>query len=100
GEIDGHIARKSCEAMFTLRNMAEEKAHFLIDLNEGGKTTSEARTVFKEFTEQHVDGKLAFFGMHPVAKILASFFMGLIRKKNMKFFKTEEDALAWINGKK
>ena len=95
-EIDEKIAIESCEAMLKLRNMGEGEVHFFIDLNKGGKTTGEARKRLKEFTEKHVHGKLAFFGQHPVGRVLSSFFIGITKKKNMRFFKTKEEALAWL----
>jgi hypothetical protein len=41
-------------------------------------------------------GKTAFFGMHPVARVIASFVMGVSPNKMMRFFKTKEDALIWL----
>ncbi|MFC2048699.1 hypothetical protein ACFLR5_00590 [Elusimicrobiota bacterium] len=96
GPIDEKIALKSCEVMLKLRDMSRGKVHFFIDLNEGGKTTAKARSILKEFTENNIHGKLAFWGMHPVAYLLSSFFMGITKKKDMRFFKTEEEALIWL----
>ncbi len=96
GEINENIARGSCEAMLKLRNMGKGTVHFLIDLNKGGKTTTEARTILKEFTERNVHGKLAFWGLNPVAKVLGSFFMGITKKKDIRFFNSQEEALLWI----
>jgi len=96
GEIDEKTALESCEAMLELRNMGKGKVHFFIDLNKGGKTTIEARKILRKFTDKNVQGKLAFYGLHPVARVLASFFMGMSKKKNMRFFKTKEEALAWL----
>ena len=41
-------------------------------------------------------GKIAHWGINPVAKILASFVMGLSKKTEMRFFTSKEEALAWL----
>ena len=41
-------------------------------------------------------GKIAMFGMHPVARVVASFVMGVTNKEDMRFFKSKEDALLWL----
>ena len=52
--------------------------------------------MLKEYTENEVMGKIAFIGMNPVSRVLASFFMGITKKREMQFFKTKEDALTWL----
>ena len=98
GEIDEKIAVECKEAMFNLINMVEEKANYLIDLNKGGKTSPAARKIFNELNEHEKAGKIAFFGLHPVARVLASFIGGTSKKKDIQFFKTKEGALAWLKG--
>ncbi|MFH1347696.1 MAG: STAS/SEC14 domain-containing protein [Candidatus Margulisiibacteriota bacterium] len=98
GEIDEEIARQSADAMGKVAAMGKGTVNYLIDLNKGGKTTPEARKILREYTESQVKGKLAFWGLHPVARVLASFFMGIAKKKDMRFFKTEEEALKWLKG--
>ena len=34
--------------------------------------------------------------MHPVARVLASFVMTITKKNEIDFFKTKEEALAWL----
>jgi len=46
--------------------------------------------------EHERTGKVALFGLNPVARVIASFVMGVTRKKDMRFFKTREEALAWL----
>jgi hypothetical protein len=55
--------------------------------------------IFREAAEKVFKGKMAYFGMHPVARVIASFMMGVTRKQNMRFFKTREEALAWLKEK-
>ncbi len=98
GEIDEKIAIEIKEAVLKFMNMVEGKMHTLTDLNKAGKTTSQARKVFQELAEHEKQGKNAFYGMHPVARVLASFFMGASKKEDMRFCKTKEEALAWLKG--
>jgi hypothetical protein len=96
GEVDEKMAIAIKEAVLKLMNMVKGKVHTLTDLNRAGKTLPAARKVFQELADHEKQGKNAFFGMHPVAKVIASFFMGISKKKNMRFFKTKEEALAWL----
>ncbi len=96
GEIDEKTARESCEAMAKVAALGKGTVNYLIDLNRGGKTTAEARQILREYTETGVKGKLGFWGLHPVARVLAAFFMGVTQKKDMRFFKTKEEALDWL----
>ena len=98
GEIDVKIVIAMKEADLKLRNMVEKKFDILVDLNKSGKHSPEARKILQEMSEQHKTGKIAMFGMHPVARVLSSFIIGLTRKKDMRFFKTKQKALAWLKG--
>jgi len=68
----------------------------LLDINKAGQVSSGARKIGKETFEDEKVGKVAFVGLHPVARVIASFVMGVTRKKDMRFFKTKEEALAWL----
>ena len=96
GEIDEKLAIEIKEAVLKLMHMVEGKVHTLTDLNKAGKSTSQARKVFQELAEHEKQGKNAFYGMHPVARVLAFFFMGISKKKDMRFFMKKEEALAWL----
>jgi hypothetical protein len=75
---------------------AGTKLNYLIDLNKAGKNSSEARHIWKEISEDGRVDKVAAFGLHPVAKVLASFVMGISQKKNIQFFFTEKEAIKWL----
>jgi len=47
-------------------------------------------------SEYEKTGKVAVFGLHPVARVIASFVMGVSKNKDMRFFKAKEEALAWL----
>ena len=99
GEIKKEEATAVRDAMLKFFNMAEGRIDLLIDLNKGGKQTPEARDTWKQLSENEKTGKIAIFGMHPVARIIASFVIGVTKKKDMLFFKTREEALAWLKKK-
>ncbi len=96
GEVDGKTAAEVTEIDNKFKSMVEGKINVLADLNKGGKQSVEARKIWKKMTEGDRTGKIAMYGMHPVARVLASFVMGVSRKKDMRFFKTKEEALAWL----
>lgn len=75
---------------------AGSKLSFLIDLNKAGKNSPEARQIWKEASEDDRIDKVASFGLHPVAKVLASFVIGISQKKNIHFFFTEKEAIQWL----
>ena len=83
GRFDEKAALESLEAMKKLNDIAEDDVNFIIELNNGERTSSKARRILREFTENMVNGKIAFIGTHPVAKVLESFFMGITKKEDM-----------------
>ena len=97
GDIDDKTAIEIREATYKLMGNIDGKFDILIDINRAKKPSKKARDIFKEFLENRKWGKVAIFGMHPAARMIASFGMGVSRKKDMRFFTTEEEALAWLN---
>ena len=96
GDIDQKIAIAIKEATNKLDNMVEGKVRRLINLNKGGKQSVSARKTWKELAESENIGKIALFGLNPVARMVAAFGAGLFKKKDMRFFNTEEEARAWL----
>ena len=96
GEVDEKTAIMGKESSIKLINMAEGRVKVLMDLNKARKTSSNARKIFSGMSEHKKVKKIALFGIHPVARLLASFFMGKAKKKDLRFFKTKEEALAWL----
>ena len=68
GNVDEKIVIEMKEASSKLMNKAEGKLNVLIDINKTGKPSKEARNIFKELMENERWGKVAIFGMHPVAR--------------------------------
>ena len=96
GGVDGKTAAEVTEIDNKFKSMVEGKVNVLAELNKAGKQSVEARKIWKKMTEDDRTGRVAMYGMHPVARVLASFVMGVSRKKDMRFFKTKEEALAWL----
>jgi len=96
GEMDDEtaIAIKAADVKF--KSMVEGKVNVLGDINKSGKHSPGARKTWKEMMEEDKTGKVAIVGMSPIARVLASFVMGVTRKKDMRFFKIKEEALAWL----
>lgn len=96
GEQNGEDARAAVEGFEKITHVVKGKIHHLVDLNKGGKQSREARKYWHKLSEHERTGKIALHGMHPVARILASFVMGATGKKDLRFFKTKEEALVWL----
>ncbi len=96
GEHDEKTAIEIMKASLRLANMVEGKVDVILDHNNAGKSCPATRNIYKGMTEHEKFGKIAHWGVHPVARVLASFVMGTSRKKEMRFFKTREQALAWL----
>jgi len=96
GIVDEKTVSAIIVAILKIRGKMEGKIDLLVDITEAGKPLPGARKIWKKMIEDEKTGKVAFFGMHPVARVLASFVMGVSKKKDIRFFKTKEEALAWL----
>ena len=96
GKMDDKTAVTMKDVYFKLNNMIDGKVDTIINLNKVGKQSIVARKTWNELSENEKCGKLALFGTPPVARVVASFVMGVTKKKDTHFFKTKEEALAWI----
>lgn len=84
--------KKNYEYIFSL---FPGKIKQLINLNKSGKSSKASRDVFKKLNEHERTEKVAVYGIHPVARVLAAFVTGLT-SKNIMFFTNEKDALTWL----
>ena len=99
GELDGRTAcemQKTVEKFVGIVGEGVQKVSVLVDLNKAGKPSPEARKIFVEMNDHERTGKIAHYGASPVARVLANFTMSISRNRNMRFFKTREEALAWL----
>lgn len=96
GDIDAKIATEIGEATLKLSNLVDEKVNIFNDINETKMASSEARKILQKYIMNETVGKVAIFGLHPVARVLASFFLGVTKKRDVRYFKTKEQAIKWL----
>src|SRR3989339_212470 len=96
GDIDEKLAILFREKVLKLIDRQECKINFIVDLAMAGKEASEARKIFKEISENNKVEKISMIGIHRVARILASYSIGLAKKKDVRFFNKREDAITWL----
>ncbi|MFC2048698.1 hypothetical protein ACFLR5_00585 [Elusimicrobiota bacterium] len=97
GDKNMNMVIKINEVLHKLSNMVEGEIKIFIDANKEGKLSAEARKVMKESFLDDKIGKIAIYGIHPVAQVIASFIMGVSKNRNEKFFNNTEKAIAWLN---
>ena len=96
GEQTNELANVQQKVCSEMAERVSGKINYLIDLNLAGKSTPYARKKWQTLSESTKTNKVAIFGMHPVARVLAAFVMGVSSKKEMLFFKTKEEAVHWL----
>ena len=96
GMVDEEIATTIKDIYHYFLQKTKGKLNVLVDVNKAGKPTPETRQIWKDLTEEKRTGKVAIFGLKPVARVLAGFVMGVSKNKNMRFFKTKEESLNWL----
>jgi hypothetical protein len=69
----------------------------LINLKQSTQFSSEARKIWVEFLKHQKIEKTAILGGNVFIRTLASFVIAASKKKNIKFFITEEKAMKWLN---
>lgn len=100
GDIDKKTALEFRKKVRRLLKQIGKKMNIFADINRIGYVSSEARIIFKEMFENPIfgRGKIAIFGLHPVAKVVASFFVRFSKSKDyIRFFNNKEDAIRWLN---
>lgn len=96
GDVDTAAAVKFTEVTEGFLQSAGQKLHMLIDLNKAGNASLEARHEGKARMADDRIAKIAYFGLHPVARMIAFFMIELARNNKMRFFGTEEAARQWL----
>jgi hypothetical protein len=82
----------------------KEHCYLLCDFKEGGaevpKDKEYRQWLSRMYTEAGFD-KIAILNAHPAMRMLAKVVLAAVKSaKNVKFFKTEEEALTWFKGEK
>lgn len=96
GEQTAELAMLQKEINLKLASLIDGKICFLVDLNKCGKNSPEARLIWKELSENSNTHKVAVFGLHPVARVLATFVLRFTSNNNNSFFTAKEEALSWL----
>jgi len=96
GDIDDEMALEIKDTANKFLDMVDGKLNILMDMDKAGKPSPKARKSYMELSEDERIGKVALYGIHPVAKVLASFVIGVTKKKDVRFFSSKEEALAWL----
>ena len=96
GDTTDEMAPEYRKIVLGFLEQVKGKADWLVDLNKAGHQSSLARKAYKDMSEYEKSGKVAIFGLNPVARVIASFVMRGSRNKRLRFFKTRDEALAWL----
>lgn len=94
--IDKHTIDSHKEITRILREKIDGPINVLIDINKAGRQSSLARKTWQDISNEEEIVKVAYFGLHAVARMLASFVIGIIVRKEIRFFRTKEEALNWL----
>lgn len=100
GDINKATAGGILKLFTKLIEMIDGDVYIIIDLNAAGKPSPVAREVGRKVFENAKVNKIAFWGVHPVARIIALFMVGISQKENIRFFNTREKALEWLRRRK
>jgi hypothetical protein len=95
GNSDGKIA---LEAKEIILGFIKQRTNIkvLIDINKSGRSTPEARKIWIELSRHESIDKIAFVGLHMVARVLAVFYIKLSGNGKSRFFNNTEEALKWF----
>lgn len=97
GEQTSEMALLHTELDHKLFSLANGQIYYLVDINKSGKNSPEATLMFRQLCYHEKVNKVAVYGLHPVARILASFVFGLDPKRKRRFFKSEAQARRWLD---
>jgi hypothetical protein len=84
GDQTNEVAQAQLKVNHQLFNLIDGDAFF------------EARDIWNKQGDHEKVKKVGIYGIHPVARVIASFVMRTSSKKNRGFFKTKEEALTWL----
>ncbi len=97
GDVDTETAKLIKQAFLKLLGSVEGEVKILADLRAGGIPSIEARKVAVEIFNKDQVKRIAFFGVNPVVRIIATFIVNVASKKELRFFKLKEEAVHWLN---
>jgi hypothetical protein len=77
--------------------LVNSKVSYLINLDEAGKFSPDARKLWNDIADRTDTLRIAFIGSHPVARVFADFIIIASERFNMQFFDHIDEAVAWLN---
>ena len=96
GEHDKKNAHAMREAFYTFLSMTEGKLNVFTDNTGDKKPSVGARAIFREIANHEKCGKIAMYGMNPVARMMTHFVLGSSRSKHIRISDSREEALVWL----
>ena len=93
GELDVFVAEYE---VFLGERTAESPLLMLSEATRAGKLSPEARKVFADLGQDPRLAKNAIVGVGRYARVIAGFINKAAGRDNIRFFETEEEALAWL----
>ena len=97
GEINGKLAAEMAEIIKKYAcGRVDGKINILCDMNKAGQSSYEAREIYRGIMKNDIINKAAMFGLHTVAKMLASFIIAYLNLKIARFFRNKEEAILWL----
>jgi hypothetical protein len=96
GDVDEECVKKFAETAYDFAKKVSGKLKVIVDLDKTGMLTAKARKSAKKYYEDKRIGEVALFGVNAVARVVATFIMGFSKKQDIRFFKSKEEALAWL----
>jgi hypothetical protein len=97
GGYDKQLATLVRDAILDVLDSSSVKINILADFNEAGKSSSEARDIWRGLAAHKNIGKIACIGGHPLARILAVFILKLTQNGRFRFYSKTEEAMNWLN---
>ena len=87
--------RKDLESLLEAATEAEP-VRLIVDSSRSGKTSSAARRIYVELNRDPRIGKTALVGSRRYGRLLGTFIVKATGRDNIRFFDSEEEALAWL----
>ena len=97
GVLDEKIATSIIQALPGFYNTVPWKVGCLIDFSKSGEISTEAKKLFINLAKDGKIGKVAVIGLGFLARAAAWVFIRTLPKKEISIFKTEGEALSWLN---
>lgn len=95
GDCDEKLALEVRELMMHIFK-TRSNLRILVDMNKAGKSSIEARKIWKGLMNDEHIVRISFVGIHMVARVIAEFLIFFSENKRSRFFSNREDAMNWL----